>query len=245
MNEDTRVVVCCYAGDRHQVIEMLDLYKHHERPITVLSPDDSRVDIDGLDCRYVGKAAITGQDSLDRQAAHLKILLTLLEKFFLINDSDSFCLSPKIPDYLYAEPDVLWSIIMADTMAYRNGLCDGPSGEPRKQYYPDGFPKLAFQPPYFFSRTVLEKLVAASTTVEINPHLPYIDHYMVQLAVRANVPWKNYTNRFSAPISSDPGMPSVAYDAVKNGVVIIHGAKGVKWSAPLVEAHRQFKELKV
>lgn len=238
MNPDTRISVHCYVGDLRQVVELMPLYKHHGCPVTVLSPDDSRVNILGMDCQYAGKRAIIGQDSIDRQAEHLKVLWLLYhEKFFLANDSDSFCLSPEIPAYLYADPDCLWSNMITDDHPYRSGLCDGPSGEPAKKYYPDGFPKLALQPPYFFSRTVLEKLVAA--TAVVNEHLPFIDHYMTQLAVQAGVPCKNFIKGFSAPISSHPGMPAVAMDVVIKGAVMIHGAKGVKWSQPLVEAHRQ------
>jgi hypothetical protein len=258
MNPDTRIAVCCYAGDAHQVTEMLNLYTHHECPVTILSPDEystvpldaifgayvtplgsSRVDIPGLDCRYAGKAAIVGQDSIDRQAEHLKILLNYPEKFFLVNDSDSFCLSAKIPDYLYAEPNAVWSNMITDSNPYRSGLCNGPSGEPAKKYYPDGFPKLALQPPYFFSHTVLEKLVAATYSVSMNEHLPFIDHYMTQLAVQAGIPCKGFTDGWSGPISSHPDMPRVVLGAVNNGAVMIHGAKGVKWSAPLLEARRQ------
>jgi hypothetical protein len=240
MNEDTRVAVCCYAGDAFQVIEMMDLYIHHECPITILSPSDSKVSIHAprTDNQFAGNAAIIGQDSIDRQAEHLKILLTYPEKFFLINDSDSFCLSSEIPTYLYIEPDCLWSNMITDSHPYRSGLCDGPSGEPRKKYYPDGFPKLALQPPYFFSRTVLEKLVAAIVSVIMNPHLPFIDHYMTQLAVQANVSCKGFTNGWSGPISSHPDMPRAVLGAVNSGAVMIHGAKGIKWSAPLSIAHR-------
>jgi hypothetical protein len=240
MNSDTRVIVCCYEGDACQVVEMMQLYKHHECPITVLSPDDAKAEIPGVECRFAGKRAIVGQDSIDRQAEHLKIMLTYPERFFLANDSDSFCLSPKIPAYLYAEPGCLWSNMIIDSMPFRSGLCDGPSGEPRKNYYPDGFPKLALQPPYFFSRSVLEKLVAATVSVVMNEHLPFIDHYMTQLAVKAGVPCMGFTDGWSGPISSHPGMPPLAFGAARRGTVLFHGAKGEKWSEPLVEARRQF-----
>lgn len=242
MNPDTRVAVHCYKGDARQVFELMPLYAHHDRPVTILSPADSHVNVmvpsGNADCRWGGKAAIIGQDSLDRQAIHLRMLVEYPEHFFLANDSDSFCLSPAIPDYLYAAEDVLWSNMITDSMPYRSGLCPGPSGEPTKNYYPDGFPKLAFQPPYFFSRAVLEKLVAATERVTMNPHLPFIDHYMVQLAVAAGVRWAGFPDGFSGPISSHPDMPGVAYRRVLDGAVMIHGAKGYQFSGPLIEAYR-------
>lgn len=247
MNPNTRVAVCCYAGDAHQVEDLMPLYAHHECPITILSPADSPVQVgdvaassSGIEALALGKRAIIGQDSLDRQALHLKVLLAYQEHHFLINDSDSFCLSPVIPAYLYAEPDILWSNMITDSNAFRAGLCRGPSGEPTKKYYPDGFPKLALQPAYFMSRRVLERLVHATRFVTINPHLPFIDHYMTQLAVHAGVTCKGYTNGWSGPISSHPDMPPLAAEAARRGIVMFHGAKDWKWAAPLVEGHKQF-----
>ena len=98
MNPDTRVAVCCYAGDAHQVTEMLDLYKHHECPVTVLSPTDSKSDVPGVDNLYGGKRAYIGQACLDRQVEHFKLLLKYYpEKHFLLHDSDSICISPELP----------------------------------------------------------------------------------------------------------------------------------------------------
>src|SRR6202040_3913014 len=105
MNENTRVVICCYEGDAHQLC--MPGYLQHGCPITVMSPDDSRVVIPGVDCAHAGKRAYIGQDSLDRQLLHMELMLTYPEDHFLCHDSDSIVLDAKLPDYLYAEPDVV------------------------------------------------------------------------------------------------------------------------------------------
>ena len=55
MNPDTRVSVHCYEGDGHQVRDALTLYLHHGCPVTVFSPVDSPVMVDGVVCRHVGR----------------------------------------------------------------------------------------------------------------------------------------------------------------------------------------------
>src|ERR1035437_5005933 len=135
MNEDTRVAVCCYEGDGHQVIEALEFFLHHECPLTVLAPEDSKVDVNypGVTNVFAGKRAYLGQDSLDRQVLHLKALLQFPENHFLIHDADSVLLDPKIPDYLYAEPDVVWSNQVNDAIPEHQSS------------FPEGWPHVAFQ----------------------------------------------------------------------------------------------------
>ncbi len=234
MNPNTRVAVCCYAGDLVQVTGALELYLHHECPVTILSPTDAKVEIQqpGIESRFGGKRAYTGQASADRQREHLKLLLECPEDFFLVHDSDSVCLSPEIPAYLYSE-DVLWSNLVVDNMPGRE-----------HGYYIDGFPSLAFQPPYFFSRKVLEQLLAsvAAENLPVNPTLPFIDHYMVQLAVKAAVPGKNFRDGITGPISSDRNSFSRAWEAAQRGVVMIHSVKAPAFWQPLVAARKLYLE---
>src|ERR1035437_1545947 len=167
MNANTRIAVCCYAGDQVQVIKALDNYLQHGCPVVVLSPEDSPAEIryPGIENRFAGKRAYIGQDSLDRQREHLKVLLTFPEEYFLVHDADSVCLSAKLPAYLYAEPDFLWSNVVNDGI---------PEHQPA---YPSGFPHIAFQPPYFLSRKTIGGLLAASEGIQANPVMPFIDHY--------------------------------------------------------------------
>jgi hypothetical protein len=226
MNEDTRVAVCCYAGDAHQVISNLDLYRHHECPIVILSPEDSQVTVFGVTSRFGGKRAYTGQDSVDRQRKHLEILLDFPEKYFLINDADSACISPKLPDYLYAEPDFVWSMVARD---------DDP-----REYADAGLPHVAFQPPYFLSRHTIEALLAAAGGVTMDPIWSNIDHYMVQLTVKAGLQWKGLQGALGGHFSTNPEHLKTAIRAVqRDGFIFIHGAKTSEaWAA--ITAAREF-----
>jgi hypothetical protein len=224
LNPNTRVAVCCYAGDGPQVSGAVPLLVHHECPVVILSPTDSMFAIDhpGIENKCGGLRQYTGQLSLDRQREHMRILLEYPEDFFLMHDADSVCLSPKIPDYLYTK-DVLWSNLVHDSMRER-----------AQGFYMDGFPRLAFQPPYFLSRKTIERLLApvAVENISMNPTLPFIDHYMVQLAVKAGVPWENFTDGFTGPISGDYPSFKRAWDAVQRGAVMIHSVKAPEsWQA--------------
>jgi hypothetical protein len=246
MNEDTRVIICCYEGDMHQL--NLGAYLQHGCPVTVLSPDDSRAVIDhpGIDCKFGGKRAYTGQDSLDRQHEHLKLMLTYPENFFLIHDSDSVLLDAKIPDYLYAEPDVVWSNQVDD-------------GIPEHQAtFPEGWPHIALQPPYFLSRKSIEAMVVVGDDprVKATPVMPFIDYYMVQLTVVAGLPYKRFADCLSCPITCDPRQRDncnagqietyksgyqIAMNAVLHGgATVLHSVKDPSAVEEFLQARRQF-----
>lgn len=220
MNEDTRIAVCCYAGDQHQVIKALGAYLHHKRPVVVLSPEDSKAEIrySGIENRFAGKRAYIGQDSLDRQREHLEVLLTFPEKYFLVHDADSVCLTPKLPRYLYEDHIMLWS----------NVVNDGIPG--RDNAYPDGYPRIAFQPPYFMTRRTIEVLLSAARKIRANPTLPFIDHYMLQLAMESRCPYRTFRDGASCPIDRVkwPTEFQLIADAVRHrGAIFLHSIKDV------------------
>ncbi len=190
MNEDTRIAVVCYEGDKRQVEQSLGFYLHHECPVVILSPEDSRAEIShpGVENRFAGKRAQRGPDAHARHLAHLKLLLTFPENHFLIHESDSVCLDPKIPAYLYDEPDVVWA---------NTGEAD-PSHHPG---FIEGCPKMSFQAPWFFSRKTIEAFIAASDSVVYSPDLPWVDLYLVQLTHAAGLPWRGFKDCYLGPIS--------------------------------------------
>ncbi len=233
MNERTRVAVCCYAGDQHQVIKTLGLYLHHRCPVVVLSPEDSKAEIKylGIENRFGGRRAYIGQESLDRQAIHLKLLLDFPEQHFLVHDADSVCLSAEIPRYLYQEPDILWSNVVQDGI---------PEHQPA---YPTGWPHIAFQPPYFLSRKTIEGLLAVADRIRANPTMPFIDHYMVQLAIESGWPYRSFRDGVSCPIDTKyPNEFSLVHDAVQNrGAVLMHSIKRAEVMG-LLAAYRKIYE---
>lgn len=228
MNPDTRLAICCYAGDQHYVTEMMDIHRAHDCPITVLSPEDSRAEVPGVANRYGGKRCYIGQDCLDRMREHLKILLTYPENRFLIHDSDSICLSPELPACLYEEPDILWSNIVPNEI---------PEQQPG---FPIDIPHIAFQPPWFMSRLTIERLLAVSENNTVcNPHLPFIDYWMVEMAIRNGIPWRCLPFAQSAALSAVPKAYDYACTRVHAGeLIFLHSIKGKKFSHPLSEAYR-------
>jgi hypothetical protein len=140
---------------------------------------------------WKGRAGYIGQDSLDRQREHLEHLLTTKANWFFLNDSDSFCLSPVFDERLYLDNDTLWANIV---------------GEPRPHRSP--YPKVAAQPPYFFSRQACEKMCALPRILA-HGITPYIDWLMVALAFEAGLKLRALTDLESpapanAPTFSDP-----------------------------------------
>ena len=245
MNKDTRVAVCCYDGDAHQAIHNLGLYLHHECPLVFLSPADRPVVVNypGVESRSGGKAAYTGIDSLTRQRRHLEILLEFPETHFMIHDADSFCLDAKFPDYLYAEPDVVWSNQVNDDIPQHQST------------FPKGWPHVAFQPPYFLSRRTIEAMLATADQVVPSLNMmPFIDYYMVQLTMVAGLPWQRFQNCISCPISGDSNKKLSARDVATyemglrigirqvrhEGVNIIHSVKDAKAAQLLVEQRRLY-----
>ena len=198
LNPDTRVAVVCYKGDQEQVEQMLDLYTHHERPVTILSPENSKVVIKHpqVENRHAGKQAQYGLDANQRMLAHMKILLEYPDQYFLMHESDSVCLDPRIPDYLYREREDVLFANCGHAMPY-NAECS-----------PEGCPALSFQAPWFMSRKVMETLVSVA------PFVPrpvannargavewWVDLYLAQLTHEAGLGHKSFPDGYLGPVS--------------------------------------------
>lgn len=217
LNPDTRVVVFCYAGDRHQVENLMPNYRRHGAPISVLSPEDSPVRIDGVECLHAGRRAYIGQDSLTRHRLHLKLLLDRCpEKYFFLNDPDSFCVSPELPARLYRDAeDTVWGNEVV---------------EPRPHWSP--YPKIAIQPPYFLTRETIRRLLEAPDP-GCHPITPYIDWYWVALCYSAAITHRPFTllehpSTAVAPfIGSDP-WDQLAYRIRHCGTTMMHPIKTVQ-----------------
>jgi hypothetical protein len=110
MNENTRIAISCFTGDQRQIDQSFDLYSHHGCPITVLSPVDGPVELSHalVDNRHAGMRGRSGPVAQARQIEYYKALLSYPEQWFLIHDSDSLCIDPQIPLYLYEDRNVFW-----------------------------------------------------------------------------------------------------------------------------------------
>lgn len=135
--EGTLVVVHCYAGDKRQVVDFLPRYLHHGYPVLVLSPEDAPVHIlhPQVICRQAGQAGWKGAHTVYRQVKHWKLAAEYEPRWVLLHDADSVCLTPQLPEYLFADPETFWS----------NEI---------------GHHYLNYEPPYFMSGAVLNRLVS-------------------------------------------------------------------------------------
>lgn len=224
MNPDTLVVVSAYAGDLKQVENNMPLYRHHKCPVLVLSPSDAPItEVSGAHhCAWLGLKGWIGKHTLERQRLFFEAMLNTNKRYFLLNDADSVCLSAKLPDYLYNDPDVLWSNEVLDT---------NPA--------PCLLPKLALQPPYFFSRKVLKGLLKAAENPpmsyllnEKSPEgwpLPFptecIDHWMLQVACGSGYPHKSFPDGQSFETTSDHGLNVMSEHVRVRGSIFIHQVK--------------------
>jgi hypothetical protein len=155
-----------------------------------MSPDDSPITGIGPHwCLTAGKRAYTGPLSLVRQRLQLQRLLELPFSHYLLHDSDSICLSSTLPDYIFHQ-DAMWSNIVNDQIHIR----------PADWSYP----RLAFQPPYFMSRDLLEKfLVQADKSQTEGLQTPYIDFWMMAVTHEANLPYLGFLD--GASCGTPPG----------------------------------------
>lgn len=225
-NPRVLVTVHGYTGDAHQIRMMLPFYEHHKLPIVIFSPEDSPiVNVGPHICRHGGKRAYIGPLSLERQRRHLEMMLEYPFEYFLAHDSDSVCLSPLLPAYLFAEKNVLWSNEVSDAM------------HTRAADYP--WPQLAFQPPYFFNRRVAEQLIAAAPRVPVDAKTPFIDWCMMSWSVEGKVNHKNFRDGVSCP-TSDRNCAGHMARCVEGGAVMLHSIKKPIALAQMVNARKHY-----
>lgn len=229
MNPRTLVSVHAYEGDQHQVENAMPYFLHHECPVVVLSPKDSPIfrvqAAPTVICRQEGMRAYIGPLSLERQLLQMKALLEYPFDYFLMNDSDSVCVSPKIPSYIYREPEVLWSNEVSDMM--HNRLLSYR------------LPRLAFQPPYFISRNNIDRILKVAKKVRVDRTTPFIDWAMMAWAVTAGIPHKGFTPVASCPTRGHPpGVDHMSTLIRQHGAVMLHSIKEKEILDHMVEQHR-------
>lgn len=241
MNDRTLVAVSAYAGDLGQIETNLPSYLHHGRPVVVLSPVNApieRVSHASVFCKQAGLGGWIGLHTLERQRLFLELMLRKFgDSWFLLHDADSLCLTARIPAYLYLEQDTFWS----------NEVLDTNPGESR-------LPKLAFQPPYFFSRFVLEQMIAFAKRPAVSYSDPAtfgqlpaptvcIDHWMLQVIYAAGLKHRNFLNGASFETTSPEGLNEMVNLVQEHGTVLIHQVKTHAVYHRLVEAHAVCRRL--
>lgn len=214
VNDNTLIAISGYAGDQSQIENNLPVYRHHGCPILVLSPSDAPIttlkDDTGIQFQSAGDRGWAGPHTLKRQEEFLKILLGTPYEWFLFHDSDSICLSPKIPEYLFGNTGILWS-----------------NEVPDPNTMPSRLPKIALQPPYFFHRTVLVSLIqhAATPAISFGKQTNGIDHWMLRVMHSTGLPHRSFPDGASFETTSDHGFSVMREHVGRHGKIFIHQVK--------------------
>ena len=226
LNPGLAVSVHCYQGDVSQVRMFLPLYEHHQAPVIILSPEDSPVvGIGPHHCYYegCGQVGYTGHHTWTRQKKQMQRLLALPQEFqlFLMNDADSFCLSPKLPKYLYEDDNTLWSNLVDDFRV--PGTFSHGVHWPHD--YHAGMPQKAAQPPYVLHRKAMQKIVDAIDKVPLCPICPFIDWIMVAAPHIAGVKLARFHSCLSINTKTPEEISALEYSIVNRGATFIHSIK--------------------
>jgi hypothetical protein len=166
----------------------------------------------------------------------MRILLEYPFDFYLMNDSDSFCITQEIPQYLYDHPDTVFSNQVDD---FRK---PGESWEGMKPWpldYHKGMPLIAMQPPYFLSRDSVAKIVSAGPGVKACPITPFIDWGMVQACYEAGVKHAPFSLGASCETVTANGVAVMSECIVKRKAQFLHSIKSAKVRNQLVDLYRK------
>lgn len=242
MNQRVLHSVHGYAGDAAQIEILMPVLEHHGFPIIIVSPDDSPIpSIRGHIPRSAGRRAYIGQLSWDRQWAQMKMLLEYPGfDWHLMNDSDSFCLNPKLPNYLFEDENALWSNLVEDFRKPGERYTDASGSIVWPADYHQGFPLMAAQPPYFCHRSVLEKLVKFGPG-QACPTTPFIDWQMVYLPTLAKVKQHRFRKCASCETVTPLGKAVMTQQIVERGAEFIHAVKTQESLNICLEAYKNRK----
>jgi hypothetical protein len=227
MNERTLVSVHGYAGDAHQIKMLMPVYRHHGFPVCVVSPEDSKVTGLGDSSLHAGRVGYIGFLTWERQVLQMKALLALGYEWHLMNDADSFCFTPQLPEYLFEDKNVVYSNLVDDFRKPGETYYDPQGKNPPITWpsdYHDPWPKKAAQPSYVCHRSALERMIAAFDGVTDDPITPFIDWVMFLLPCRAGLISKGFRTGVSCETETETGLRLVG-DKVREGATFIHAVK--------------------
>lgn len=235
------VAVSCYAGDAHQVENNFKYYSHHGVPVIVLSPENAPVrqieKAESTETYYhqLGQAGWIGPHTLGRQKKFLQVLQQQSEfDYFIFHDADSVCLSPKLPSYLFKNSDIFFSNEM-----------------PNYDGEPSFLPKVAFEPPFVFSRRVLERLLLFADrpahsypvdSVSYSLSSQAIDHFMLRIAESAGVPHRPFFDGAGFNTQTSEGLEAMLESVREGGKIFLHSIKTMEVLQRVEEARKQHCE---
>lgn len=222
-NKDLLVAVFCYQGDRRQVDELMPFFEHHKAPIVIVSPDDSKVTKVGPHiCVRAGKKGYIGQHTWDRQRDQMEQLLQFPQQWFLLNDADSFCVTPEIPSSLFRDDNTVYSNQVDD---FRKPGESWQGMPPWPKDYHKGYPLIAMQPPYFLHRNAMKKIVDKATGLVACPICPFIDWWWIPAVYAAHVKHARFPLCASCETSTPNGKAVMNQCVKERQAQFIHSVK--------------------
>ena len=236
MNGKTLVVVQCWAGDIARVNTALEQYVHHGLPVLLLSPEDSQACIEHplIICRSAGPNAYNDETSVHRYLAQLRALVEYDYDWFLLNESDSFCLSSQLPDFIYEDEEVVWSNYAI------------PRGWMELNHEPDVEAAMvvhdtAMQAPWFLSHRALERMVSIDEAAwdDCPSYARFIDWWFHTATHRAGLRHEDYGKYGTTwPIVGLWGAACVRPD-ILGGAIMIHAVKDHEALGAVLEAYSE------
>lgn len=223
MNENTCVAIQCWEGDADQIMRLLPYWQHHGVPIYLISPEDAPVGAwPGTQAMSAGKRGWAGPHTIDRQIEHFKLMYDLPFDYYFYTDADAICLSAEFPGYVY-EPNTFWSNMLStydfwtkvplyaederygeredqvrEACKYLTTIDDGTLDIGK---WHDRCP-VVMQPPYFFSKDVLGKLIDVAendvwkdaTSPPVDFPIPFIDWFYPALVRHSDIHGRPFGN---------------------------------------------------
>jgi len=203
---DTLILVQAFAPYAEMVARHLPLWRRHGCRVVISSPRNSFCEISGVECVAHGEEGHAGPVSLDRWKEILRWLWGQPYEFFLMHESDSVCLSDRIPEYLYDNYDTFFS----------NELLDN-ANPPTQQAY--------CVAPWFFSRGVLRRVNVASEKAAYRPPF-HGDRWVGQLLEEEGIPHRGFSPGVACgTLFPGSGDLPIVRSALRAGASMIHGVK--------------------
>lgn len=229
MNENTIVVVQCWAGDAHQVDELMPVWQSYGVPIVLMSPADAPVERDypNVRCISAGKRGWSGEHTIDRQIEHWKIINSFDQEYVFYPDADSFFVDNEFPEYVYADAVFSNQLSTYDwwNRVYHYAFEDQREGERELQvrwaanflieYAKTRKATIAemhalcpyvMQPPYWFSQSTMTRMIEAAPAARERDDfpIPFIDWYWPAVAKQSGVDARGWGgDGVSLPLNHD------------------------------------------
>ena len=232
----TLIVVQGYSGDQARIEHFLPQWTHHELPVLLLSPIDAPVHIahPQVTCRTAGPNDYNGELSVERYKQQIAAIADYEADWYMLNESDSFCLTPSVPEYLYGDPEVVranyanpWDWIL---------MHDDP--EPMRTLMTHD---TAMQAPWWFSRQALLRMIEVADAAwdGCPPYAKFIDWWFHHAPHLAGLRHESYGfGGVTWPITGAEGAAAIKH-CILGGAVMVHGVKDEVALAGVLKAYEE------